>query len=151
MMNFFRKAAFAAGSGSSAEAEIPVVRIEPSHGRVLLRLNEVWAYRELMFFLIWRDIKVRYKQTLLGASWAIIQPLFTMIVFSVIFGRIAKIPSDGVPYPIFSYAALLPWHFFAHGLQHSATSLVGSANMLKKVYFPRLIIPISAVVSGLAD
>lgn len=152
MMSFFRKAVFnTAASGSSSEAEIPVFRIEPSHGRILLKLDELWAYRELLYFLIWRDIKVRYKQTLLGASWAIIQPFFTMVVFSIFFGRLAKIPSDGVPYPIFSYAALLPWTFFAHGLQSSAASLVGSANMIKKVYFPRLIIPLSAVTSGLVD
>ena len=140
-----------AGWEPDSGAETPVIRIEPSHGRVSLKLDELWAYRELVYFLTWRDIKVRYKQTLLGASWAIIQPFFTMVVFSLFFGRLAKIPSDGVPYPIFSYTALLPWSFFAHGLQQSSASLVSSASLIKKVYFPRLIIPISAVLSGVID
>ncbi|MEK7829865.1 MAG: ABC transporter permease, partial [Acidobacteriota bacterium] len=108
-------------------------------------------YRELLYFLTWRDIKVRYKQTALGAAWAIIQPLFTMIVFSVFFGRLAKIPSDGIPYPIFSFAALVPWTFFANGLGQASNSLVGNSNLLTKVYFPRLVIPISTVISGFID
>jgi lipopolysaccharide transport system permease protein len=127
------------------------IRIEPSRGWVSLRLRELWQYKELLYFLTWRDIKVRYKQTALGAAWAVIQPLFTMLVFSLFFGRLAKIPSDGVPYPIFSYAALIPWTFFANGLNQSSNSLIGSANVIKKVYFPRLIVPISAVMSGLPD
>jgi len=130
---------------------LPVTHIRPSHGWVSLKLDELWEYRELLYFLTWRDIKVRYKQTVLGAAWAIIQPFFTMIVFSLFFGRLAGIPSDGIPYPIFSYAALVPWSFFSTGLSNSANSLVGSANLLKKVYFPRLAIPISTVLSGVID
>jgi lipopolysaccharide transport system permease protein len=130
---------------------IPVLRIEPSRGWVSLKLKELWDYHELLYFLTWRDIKVRYKQTVLGAAWAIIQPFFTMIVFSLFFGRLAKIPSDGIPYPIFSYAALVPWTFFANGLSQSSNSLVGGANLIKKVYFPRLVMPISGVVSGVVD
>src|SRR5436305_8892098 len=130
---------------------MPVLRIEPSRGWVSLKLRELWKYRELLYFLIWRDVKVRYKQTALGAAWAIIQPFFTMVVFSLFFGRLAKIPSDGIPYPIFSYAALVPWTFFANGLSQSSNSLVGSANLIKKVYFPRLTVPISTVLSGAVD
>lgn len=130
---------------------LPVTRIRPSQGWVSLKLDELWEYRELLYFLTWRDIKVRYKQTVLGAAWAIIQPFFTMVVFSLFFGRLAGIPSDGIPYPIFAYAALVPWSFFASGLNNSANSLVGSANLLKKVYFPRLAIPISTVLAGVID
>lgn len=126
-------------------------RIAPSKGWVSLKLNELWEYRELLYFLIWRDIKVRYKQTVLGAAWAIIQPFFTMVVFSLFFGRLAKMPSDGIPYPIFSFAALVPWTFFANGLAQSSNSLVGSANLITKVYFPRLTIPIASVLSGVLD
>lgn len=126
-------------------------RIEPSRGRVSLRLRELWAYRELLYFLVWRDIKVRYKQTVLGAAWAVIQPFFAMVVFSVFFGKLAKIPSDGIPYPIFAYTALVPWTFFAGGLEQSSNSLVGSANLIKKVYFPRLAIPIATVLAGVVD
>ncbi len=125
--------------------------IEPSRGWVSLKLKELWNYRELIYFLTWRDIKVRYKQTALGAAWAIIQPFFTMIVFSLFFGNLAKISSDGIPYPIFSYAALVPWTFFANGLTTSANSVVGSQNLITKVYFPRLVIPISNVISGVID
>jgi lipopolysaccharide transport system permease protein len=125
--------------------------IEPSKGWRSLPLRELWEYRELLYFLTWRDIKVRYKQTVLGAAWAIIQPLFTMLIFSIFFGRLAKMPSDGVPYPLFSFAALVPWAFFANGLNQSANSLVASANLLKKVYFPRLIIPIAMVLAGVVD
>lgn len=127
------------------------LRIEPSKGWVSLKLRELWEYRELLYFLTWRDIKVRYKQTVLGAAWAIIQPFFTMVVFSLFFGNLAKIPSDGIPYPIFSYAALVPWTFFAYGLQQSSNSLVASSNLLKKIYFPRLVIPIASVLSGVVD
>jgi lipopolysaccharide transport system permease protein len=126
-------------------------RIAPSKGWVSLKLNELWEYRELLYFLIWRDIKVRYKQTALGAAWAIIQPFFTMVVFSLFFGRLAKVPSDGIPYPIFSFAALVPWTFFANGLTQSSNSLVGSANLITKVYFPRLTVPIASVLSGVVD
>lgn len=128
-----------------------VTRIEPTRGWISLRLDELWQYRELLYFLTWRDISVRYKQTVLGAAWAIIQPFFTMVVFSLFFGRLAKIPSDDIPYPIFSYAALVPWTFFANGLSQSANSLVGSANLIKKVYFPRLAIPIATVFAGIVD
>ena len=131
--------------------EIPLLRITPSAGWVSLKLHELWEYRELLYFLVWRDIKVRYKQTVLGVAWAIIQPFFTMVVFSVFFGRLAKIPSDGVPYPVFSYAALVPWTFFAQGLTHASNSLVGSANLIKKIYFPRLAVPISSVTAGIVD
>jgi lipopolysaccharide transport system permease protein len=118
---------------------------------VALKLRELYAYRELLGFLVWRDIKVRYKQTALGAAWAIIQPLMTMLVFSLFFGRLAKVPSDGIPYPIFAFTALVPWMLFAHGLAQASTSLVDSANLIKKVYFPRLAIPIATVLSGLVD
>src|SRR5213594_3928219 len=130
---------------------VPVIRIEPSRGWVSLKLDELWQYRELLYFLIWRDIKVRYKQTALGAAWAIIQPFFTMVVFSLFFGRLARVPSDGIPYPIFSFAALVPWTFFANGLTQSSNSLVGSANLIKKVYFPRLSVPLATVLSGIVD
>lgn len=129
----------------------PTLRIQPSRGWVSIRLRELWEYRELLYFLTWRDIKVRYKQTALGAAWAIIQPFFTMVVFSLFFGRLAKVPSDGIPYPIFSFAALCPWTFFANGLSQSSNSLVGSANLISKVYFPRLVVPISSVLSGVID
>jgi len=137
-------------SNPSFEAKT-VTLIRPSKGWIPLRLQEVWEYRELLYFLIWRDIKVRYKQTIIGGAWAIIQPFFTMVVFSLFFGWLAKIPSDGIPYPIFSYAALVPWMFFANGLSQSSDSLVGSANLIKKVYFPRLAIPTAAVLSGIVD
>lgn len=128
-----------------------VLRIQPSNGWVSLKLHELWQYRELLYFLVWRDIKVRYKQTALGATWAIIQPFFTMVIFSLVFGRLTKVPSDGVPYPIFSFAALVPWTLFAHGLTHASDSLVSSANLIRKVYFPRLAIPIAVVLSGIVD
>jgi len=131
--------------------DVPVLRIAPAQGRASLKLHEVWEYRELLYFLTWRDIKVRYKQTVLGVAWAIIQPFFTMVVFSLFFGRLAKVPSDGIPYPIFSYAALVPWTFFANGLNQASNSLVGSANLITKVYFPRLIVPISSTISGAVD
>jgi len=145
------------------EAELPLamspdtpeephhLRIQASEGWVSLQLQELWSYRELLYFLIWRDIKVRYKQTALGASWAIIQPLFTMLVFSLFFGKLAKVPSDGIPYPLFSYTGLVPWTFFAQGLSQSSDSLVGSSNLIKKIYFPRLAIPIGTVCAGMVD
>jgi lipopolysaccharide transport system permease protein len=131
--------------------DVPVIHIEPSKGWVSLGLRELWEYRELLYFLIWRDVKVRYKQTVLGVAWAIIQPFFTMVVFSVFFGKLAGIPSDDIPYPIFSYAALVPWTFFAQGLNQSSNSLVGGARLIKKVYFPRLAMPIATVLSGGVD
>jgi lipopolysaccharide transport system permease protein len=129
----------------------PTVVIEPRKGAVDLRLGDVWEYRELLYFLIWRDVKVRYKQTALGAAWAILQPFTTMVVFSLFFGKLAKMPSDGVPYPIFSLAALVPWTLFSYGLAQGSNSLVGAQNLIKKVYFPRLIIPLSAVLGGIVD
>ena len=138
-------------AGSPHPDATKVIRIAPSKGWVPLRLNELWEYRELLYFLTWRDIKVRYKQTALGAAWAIIQPVFTMVIFSLFFGRLAKMPSDGVPYPIFSMAGLVPWTFFVYGLSQASNSLVGSQNLIKKVYFPRLVIPISSLCSGLVD
>jgi lipopolysaccharide transport system permease protein len=131
--------------------EVPVTVIEPSKGWVSLRLGALWRFRELLYFLIWRDVKVRYKQTLLGAAWAILQPLATMVVFSIFFGKLARMPSDGVPYPLFAYVALVPWTFFANGLTLSSNSLVANQTLLRKVFFPRLVIPVSAVASGLLD
>src|SRR5436853_7471884 len=115
-------------STATTEPRVPVLRIAPSRGWVSLKLNELWEYRELLYFLTWRDVKVRYKQTLLGAAWAIIQPFFTMVVFSLFFGKLAGMPSDGIPYPVFTYAALVPWTFFAYGLNQSAASLVSNAH-----------------------
>lgn len=132
-------------------ADLPRTRRQPSHGWPWPRLRELWEYRELLFFLVWRDIKVRYKQTVLGAAWAIIQPFFTMVIFSLFFGRLAQVPSDGLPYPIFSYAALVPWTFFATALTQASNSLVLGANMLKKIYFPRLTLPIATVFAGVID
>lgn len=128
-----------------------VTIIEPTQGWRLIDWKELWAYRELLYVLTMRDIKVRYKQTVLGFAWAIIQPFMMMVVFSVFFGQLAKIPSDGLPYPIFVYAGLLPWTFFANSISSSANSVVGSAHLISKVYFPRLIIPLSSVGSGLVD
>jgi lipopolysaccharide transport system permease protein len=136
---------------SPDQTSLPVFRIQPSTGWVSLKLRELWEYRELLYFLTWRDIKVRYKQTALGVLWALIQPLFTMLVFFFSFSKLAKIPSDGLPYPLFCYAALVPWSFFANGLTQSANSLVGSANLITKVYFPRLSIPLATVLSGVVD
>jgi lipopolysaccharide transport system permease protein len=130
---------------------LPTLVIEPRPGWRAFDLTELWAYRELLYFLVWRDIKVRYKQTVLGAAWAILQPLATAVVFTLFFGRLAGIGSDGLPYPLFSYAGLLVWTFFAQGLAQSSASVVGSANLITKVYFPRVVIPLSAVVAGLVD
>ena len=125
--------------------------IAPPEGWAPLELGELWKYRELFYFLTWRDIKVRYKQTALGAAWAILQPLLTMIVFSIIFGELAKLPSDGIPYPIFTFAALLPWQLFAYALSQSSNSLVGNQHLISKVYFPRLVVPFSSVLAGMVD
>jgi lipopolysaccharide transport system permease protein len=127
------------------------IRIEPARSFLSFRLRELWLYRELLFFLTWRDIKIRYKQTVLGFSWAVLQPFLQMVVFSLFFGRLAGLDSEGVPYPIFNYAALLPWQFFESSIVVSSNSLVTNANMVTKVYFPRLIIPISGVFSGIVD
>ncbi len=138
-------------NASSANTAKPILHIRPSEGWVSLKLDELWQYRELLYFLVWRDIKVRYKQTTLGATWAIIQPVFTMIVFSLFFGKLGKIPSDGIPYPIFSFTALVPWTFFSTGLSQASNSLVGSSSLITKVYFPRLIIPVATVLAGVVD
>ena len=132
-------------------ADISVIRIEPSRGWVSVKLSELWTYRELLYFLVWRDVKVRYKQTVIGIGWTILQPLTTMLIFTMIFGNFAKVPSDGVPYPVFVYTALLPWNLFAGALSRCTLSLVGNANLITKVYFPRLIVPASAVISGIID
>lgn len=131
--------------------DTPLVIIEPSSSWVALNLRDVWAYRELLYFLTLRDVKVRYKQTVLGAAWAIIQPLFQMLIFTLLFGRLAGIPSDGIPYPLFAYAGLLPWTFFSNAVTRSGNSMVASAHLVTKVYFPRLIIPSAAVAAGLVD
>ena len=128
-----------------------VTVIEPARGWRLLDWRELWAYRELLWVLTSRDIKVRYKQTVLGAGWAILRPFITMVIFSVVFGQLARMPSDGYPYPVFVYAALLPWTFFAAAIGTSGGSLVGSSHLVSKVYFPRLIIPLSSVGAGLVD
>jgi len=132
-------------------SELPHIRIEPSQGWVSLGLTDLWHFRELLFFLVWRDIKVRYKQTALGAAWALIQPLFTMLVFAVFFGRLAKVPSDGIPYPLFSYTALLPWQLFAYALTESSNSVVANERLITKVYFPRLVVPLASILAGLVD
>lgn len=131
--------------------DIPWRRLKASNGWVSLKLGELWEYRELLYFFVWRDIKVRYKQTVMGASWAIFQPFFTMVIFSLFFGKLAKVPSDGLPYPIFSYAALVPWTFFANSLSQASNSLVNNARMLKKIYFPRLTMPLASVLAGVVD
>jgi lipopolysaccharide transport system permease protein len=133
------------------ESAAQLTIIEPKKGWVPIDLREIWDYRELLYFLTKRDIKVRYKQTVLGGLWAIIQPAFTMIVFTLFFGRLAKMPSDGIPYPIFVYAGLLPWTYFANAVAASGNSLVGSANLITKVYFPRIMVPASASLAGLLD
>ena len=132
-------------------AALALTVIEPSKGWIPVDLKEIWKYRELLYFLTKREIQVRYKQTVLGGLWAIIQPFFTMVVFTLFFGRLAKMPSDGIPYPIFVYAGLLPWTYFANALSNSGNSLVGSANLISKVYFPRVIIPASSSLAGLLD
>ena len=136
---------------SNDQSSVNTTVIKPSRGWVSPRLGELWAYRELLYFLVWRDVKVRYKQTVLGAAWAIIQPVFSMIIFSIFFGGLAKIPSDNVPYPIFSFTALLPWQYFANSLSQSANSVVSSANLIRKIYFPRLVVPIASSLAGLVD
>jgi lipopolysaccharide transport system permease protein len=131
--------------------EKPLVSIRAGGKWAAIDLKSLWDYRELLYFLTWRDIKVRYKQTVLGAAWAIIQPLFTMIIFTIFFGKLANMPSDGIAYPLFAYAGLLPWTFFSNAVTSSGNSLVGSSNLITKVYFPRMIIPGAAVAAGLVD
>jgi lipopolysaccharide transport system permease protein len=147
-----RAAAQAAAMHTPAErAPAAIIRIESGRRRVRLELHELWAHRDLFFFLVWREIKIRYKQTVLGVGWALLQPILTMVVFTVLFGRFAHVPSDGKPYSIFVYAGLLPWNFFAAGAANSGSSLVGNANLITKVYFPRMIIPAAAVGAALID
>jgi lipopolysaccharide transport system permease protein len=129
----------------------PIIVIEPSSAWRPVDLREVWQYRELLFFFVWRDVKVRYKQTVLGITWAVIQPLFAMVIFAFFFGRIAKLPSDGLPYPLFAYAGLLPWTLFANAVTNGSNSLISSSNLVTKVYFPRILVPIAAVTTGLVD
>jgi len=127
------------------------ILIQPSKGVFQLNLGELWQYRELLYFLIWKEVKVRYKQTIIGGAWAILQPLLTMVIFTIIFGRLAKIPSDGMPYPVFTYTALLPWMLFSQALTRSGGSLVYNANLITKVYFPRLLVPLSAALAPIVD
>jgi lipopolysaccharide transport system permease protein len=138
-------------TSSGAAGVEPTVLIQPSRGLFNLGLTAVWEFRELLYFLVWRDVKVRYKQTIIGGAWAILQPLLTMAIFTVIFGHFAKIPSDGLPYSIFTYTALLPWNYFSQAISRSASSLVGDSNLVRKVYFPRLVIPLAAVTAPLID
>jgi lipopolysaccharide transport system permease protein len=138
-------------AGISRDQSTPLITILPSTGWVPLRLRDLWEYRELVYFFVWRDVKVRYKQTVLGAAWAIIQPLFAMIIFAVFFGRLAKMPSDGIPYPLFAYAALVPWTFFSNAMTQASNSLAASAGLITKVYFPRLAVPLASVLSGIVD
>lgn len=135
----------------AAYDDLPVTIIEPKPGWQFLNLHDLWRYRELLFFLTWRDIKVRYKQTVLGAAWAVLQPFATMVVFSLVFGRLANMPADGIPYPLFVFAGLLPWYFFSNAITSGGQSVVGNQNLVTKVYFPRLIIPLSAVGASLVD
>jgi len=135
----------------SSDEQVPTILITPPKKWVPIDFKELWAYRELLYIFTWRDVKVRYKQTALGAAWAIIQPLFTMVVFSIFFGGLAKIPSEGIPYPLFSLAALLPWTLFAEGLTRSTMSMITNQNIMTKVYFPRLIMPFSGILSPLVD
>lgn len=137
-------------AGQAVE-QVPLLVLRPRKGWQQLGLNDLWQARELLFFLCWRDIKVRYKQTALGVAWAILQPLMTMVLFSLFFGRLAKMPSDGVPYPLFVFTALVPWMFFANGITQSSGSLVENASLLKKVYFPRLAVPIASIIAGVVD
>jgi lipopolysaccharide transport system permease protein len=135
----------------SSKADLPVIYLRPIKGWVALNLRDLWKYRELIYFLSWRDVKVRYKQAVLGIAWAILQPFVTMVIFTLVFDNLTKMPSDGIPYPLFSFAGLLPWQFFQAALQRSSISLVGNANLLTKVYFPRLSIPLASVMASLVD
>ena len=128
-----------------------ITYLRPAKGLAALNLRDLWDYRELVYFLTWRDLKVRYKQTILGFTWVILQPVINMVVFTILFGQLLNVPTGGIPYPIFSFAALLPWGYFAGSLTRSSTTLVGSANLISKVYFPRMVIPISGVISGFVD
>ena len=139
------------GTQSITAAELPIIRIAPERGWWELQLDELWQYRELLYFFVWRDLKIRYKQTAIGAAWAVLQPLLTMAVFSLFFGKLARIPSEGIPYPLFYYCALLPWMYFSAALQNATNIVVDNQRVVTKVFFPRLVLPISAVLSGLVD
>jgi lipopolysaccharide transport system permease protein len=141
----------ASSEASASLASLPVHVIQPERGWAPVRLMELWEYRELLYFFVWRELKIRYKQTVLGVAWAVIQPFFTMIVFSILFGRLAKVPSDGLPYPVFAFCALLPWQLFAFALTEASNSVVANQRLLTKVYFPRLLMPLCATCVGLAD
>jgi lipopolysaccharide transport system permease protein len=134
-----------------ADASQPPLRVSPSRGWLAINVRELWTCRELLYFFIWRDVKIRYKQTAIGVAWAVLQPFLTMLVFSLIFGRLAKLPTNGLPYPVFYYCALLPWSYFATGLQNATNVMVEQQRLITKIYFPRLVLPVSAVLSGLID
>jgi lipopolysaccharide transport system permease protein len=136
---------------ASSAMRTPLITIEPSERLLSLGLRELWAYRELLYFLAWRDIKIKYKQTAIGAAWAVFQPLLTMAIFTLVFRNIANVSSDGFPYPVFAFAALLPWNLFSAALSRSSVSVVAESNLISKVYFPRIIIPLAATVSGMVD
>jgi lipopolysaccharide transport system permease protein len=140
-----------APAATASDVARPRTVIEPPRGWAPLNLRELWGYQELLYFLVWRDIKVRYKQTVLGIGWAVVQPLLTMLVFSVFFGKLASVPSDGLPYPIFAFAALVPWSYFSYGLTQSANSVVLNQQLVTKVYFPRIAIPLATVLAGVVD
>jgi lipopolysaccharide transport system permease protein len=133
------------------ETSIPVVRIQPTGGFLDLNLRELWDYRELLYFLIWRDVKVRYKQTVIGAAWAVIQPFMTMVVFTIFLGSLTKVPSDGLPYPVFFYSALLPWTYFAQALTSTTNSMLENQHLITRIYFPRMILPLTAALTGVVD
>jgi len=135
----------------AAQSVAPITRIQPSRGWVGVNLGELWRHRELLYFLIWRDVKVRYKQTLLGAAWAILKPLFSMVIFTIIFGRLAEVPTDGAPAPVFYFTALLPWILFQDGVTKASASLVAGRSLVTKVYFPRMVVPLASVLAGLVD
>ena len=141
----------AAAAPAATHGELPVLRITPPHGWLELDFRELWQARELLYFFIWRDIKVRYKQTVIGAAWAVLQPVMTMIVFTIFFGKLAQMNSNGLPYPVFSYAGLLPWTYFSTALASATATVVEQQRVITKVYFPRLVLPLSAVLSGLVD
>ena len=150
-MSSVKKSVRPSSSHPHPSADLPVFDIHPPRGWLELNLHDLWEYRDLLYILIWRDIKVRYKQTVIGAAWAIIQPFLSMVVFSLFFGLLIKVPSDGIPYPVFAYVALLPWQFFAKALTEGSTSLVVNERVISKVYFPHLLVPSAVVLSGLLD
>jgi len=150
-MTFSQTKVPGASDATASQIVLPTVVIRSQRGLASLDLAEVWQYRELLFFLVWRDIKVRYKQTFIGAGWAIFQPAMTMVIFTLVFGKMVKIPSDGLPYAVFAYTGLLPWTYFSQALSRSGTGLVSNAHLITKVYFPRLIIPLSDVITPAVD